>query len=214
MKKTIPFVITVSRQLGSGGAYAGQELAKRLNVFYADREIISKAAKQLSMIEEELESREEKMLSFWDSFLQVSAFVPEAYMAPQMMAATDRELFNAQTEVIQHIVKERSAIILGRCGFHILRDLPHHVSVFLHADLEFRNRRVQKMYNVSEKTATKMIATSDKERAFYCKTFTGKEWADARNYDISIDTGKVGIDKAVDLIIEYFNSVEEEHFCL
>jgi len=214
MKKTTPFVITISRQLGSGGAYAGQKLAKSLDIFYADREIISKAAQQLSMIEEDFESREEKILSFWDSFLQVTAFVPEAYMAPQMMPATDRELFNAQAEVIQRIVKERSAVILGRCGFHILHGHQHHVSVFLHGDLEFRNRRVQKIYNVSEKAAAKMITISDKERTSYCKTFTGKEWVDARNYDISIDTGKVGIDKAVDLILEYFNSIENESFCL
>ena len=69
MKLNSPFVITISRQLGSGGAYIGQQLAQKLNIFYADRKIINEAAKQLSVLEEDLESLEERERSFWQSFL-------------------------------------------------------------------------------------------------------------------------------------------------
>jgi cytidylate kinase len=203
MKKTSPFVITISRQLGSGGAYVGQQLAKNLNVFYADREIIGQAAKQLSVLKEDLESRDEKILSFWQSFIQSFAIAPDVYMPPQIIAPTDRELFKVETKIIEHIAKERSAVIIGRCGAYVLREHPNHVNIFLHGDITSRKSRIQSLYNVSEEVAGKMIAQSDKERALYHHTFTGKEWIDARRYDISINTSKIGLDKSVELILKY-----------
>jgi cytidylate kinase len=203
MKETSPFVITISRQLGSGGTYVGQQLAKNLNVFYADREIIGQAAKQFSVLKEDLESRDEKILSFWQSFIQSFAIAPDVYMPPQIIAPTDRELFKAETEIIEHIAKERSAVIIGRCGSYILREHPNHVSIFLHGDITSRKGRIQKLYTVSEEVAGKMIAQNDKERAHYNHTFTGKEWTDARQYDISMDTSKIGVDKSVEFILKY-----------
>jgi cytidylate kinase len=203
MKETSPFVITISRQLGSGGAYVGQQLAKNLNVFYADREIIGQAAKQLSVLKEDLESRDEKILSFWQSFIQSFAIAPDVYMPPQIIAPTDHELFKVETKIIEHIAKERSAVIIGRCGVYVIREHPNHVSIFLHSDITFRKSRIQSLYNVSEEVAGKMIAQSDKERALYHHTFTGKEWTDARRYDISINISKIGLDKSVELILKY-----------
>jgi cytidylate kinase len=130
MKQTSPFVITISRQLGCGGAYIGQQLAKKMNIFYADREIICQAAKQLSVLEEDLEPCDEKTLSFWQSFIRSSAIAPEVYVPPQIIVPTDRKLFKTESEIIARIAKERSAVIIGRCGFYILREHPNHVSIF------------------------------------------------------------------------------------
>jgi cytidylate kinase len=208
MKQTSPFAITISRQLGSGGAYVGQQLAKSLNFFYADREIICRAAKQLSVVEEELESRDEKMLSFWQLYLRSYALgTPDIYIPPQIAVPTDRELFTAEKKIIEHIAEERSAVIVGRCGSYILHGHPNHISIFLHGDITFRKSRIQKLYNVSEEVAGKMIAQSDKERAHYHHTFTGNEWTDARQYDLSIDTSKTGVDKSVELISKYLEII-------
>ena len=203
MDKTSLFVITISRQLGSGGAFIGQKLAKNLNVFYADREIINQAAKQFSVMEEDLEYREEKTISFWDSFFQNFTFASGIYIPPQIMGPTDRDLYNAETEIIGRIAKERSAVIIGRCSTHIFCKHPNHVSIFLHGKPSFRKSRVQKLYNVSEEVAGRMIAQSDKERALYYQTFTGKDWTDLRQYDISIDTSKIGLDQTEALIMKY-----------
>jgi CMP/dCMP kinase len=204
MKQTSPFVITISRQLGSGGAYVGQRLAKKLNLFYADREIIRQAANKLSVLEEALESRDEKLGSFWKSFLQSYTFgTRDVYIPSKINVPTSRELFKTETEIIRHIAKECSAVIIGRSGSYVLREFPNHVSIFLHSDMAFRRSRIQKHYDVSEEVAEKMIAKSDKERALYHRTFTGKEWADARRYDISIDTSKIGLDKSIELILKY-----------
>ena len=206
MKQTTPFAITISRQLGSGGAYVGQQLADKLNIFYADREIIHKAAKQFSVLEADLESRDEKVLSFWQSMFAVNSFAPEVFIPSKIMVPTDRELFNAEAAVIKHIAKERSSVIIGRCSFEVLREFPDHVSLFLYSDNEFRINRIHNQYNVTKEEAERMIAQSDKDRASYCKQFTGKEWTDARNYDISIDTSKMGIVRTVDIIMNYMKA--------
>jgi len=208
MKNAMLPVITISRQLGSGGAYVGQHLAKKLDIFYADRVIINKVAKQLSLLEEDVESRDEKILSFWDSFLEFSAFAPDPYFPPRIITS-DLELFEAESRVIERIAKERSAVIIGRCGFHILCEYQNHISIFLHGDVAFRNARIQKLYKVSDEVAGKMIDKSDKERARYCNKFTGKDWTDARNYDLSIDTSKIGVDRAVEEILDYLESVHQ-----
>ena len=129
MKQSTPFAITISRELGSGGAYIGQQLANKLNILYADREIISKAAKQLSVMEEDVDFRDEKAPSFWQSLFETNAFVPTASAPLKIMIPTDYELFEAETEVIERMVKENSAVIIGRCGFYVLQKKPNHVSV-------------------------------------------------------------------------------------
>jgi len=203
MEQAKSFVITISRQLGSGGAYIGRQLAKNMNVFFADREIISQAAKKLSTLEDKLESREEKKLSFWHSFMNAAPHGGGVYMAPvsPILEFTDNELFAVESDIINQIANEGPAVIIGRCGSYVLRQHPNHFSIYLHANTEFRNDRIRKLYQLSEENAGKMIEKSDKERAAYCKTFTGKEWSDARNYDLSINTSKLGIDKTTEYIL-------------
>ena len=199
------FSISISRQLGAGGSFVGQQLASRLNIFFADRDIVRYAANRLSTFEENLESREERLLSFWHSLLKTLP-QKDVLTVPAVASAleyTDQELFDTKAEIIKKIVHEKSAVILGRCGHYILRDEPNHISVFLHADQEFRINRIQKLYNLQNDEATKMVEKSDKERAAYCKTFTHKEWMNATNYDLSIDTSKFSLEQSVELILQY-----------
>jgi|ERR1035437_1373131 cytidylate kinase len=199
------FAITISRQLGAGGSFVGQQLASRLNIFFADRDIVRYAANRLSTFEENLESREERLLSFWHSLLKTLP-QKDVLTVPAVASAleyTDQELFDTEAEIIKKIVHEKSAVILGRCGHYILRDEPNHISVFLHADQEFRINRIEKLYNLQNDEATKMVEKSDKERAAYCKTFTHKEWMNATNYDLSIDTSKFSLEQTVELILQY-----------
>jgi cytidylate kinase len=203
MDKSKPFVITISRQIGSGGAYIGQQLAKSLNIYYADHEIISNAAKQLSVLEEDLEAKDEKLQSWWNSFVQLSVFASGSYVPPKMIVPTSRELFQVESQIIKRIAKEHSAVIIGKCGFHVLQKHPNRLSLFLHGDIDFRKDRIKELYNVSDQAALDMITQNDKERTLYIETFTGRKWNDARQYDLAIDTGKLGVDKSVALILDY-----------
>jgi CMP/dCMP kinase len=205
MKLNEPFVITISRQLGSGGAYIGKQLAKKLNIFYADREIISQVAKKLLVLEEDIENRDEKVSSFWQTFFQFyAASSPDLLIPPptQIIPST-KALMKAETEVITHIAQERSAVIIGRCGCNILKDHPNHLSLYFYADMDFRKERVQKKYNLTPEAAENMIIQSDKDRAFYHQTFAGKEWRDANQYALSMNAGKIGLDACVELIMQY-----------
>lgn len=206
MKNTSHKIITISRQIGSGGAYIGQQLAKKLTISYVDREIITQAAKEFSVLEEDLESRDEKVPSFWQSFLQSSICSPDVYLPPQVFIPTEEAIFKVESEIIKGIAKDRSAIIIGRCGSHILRDTPNHISIFLHAESEFRQKRIKELYHLSHTEAHKMLEQSDDERARYHQLLTGKPWSDATQYDLCINTSKIGIDASIELIAQTLNA--------
>jgi cytidylate kinase len=179
-----PCIIAINRQLGSGGSFIGQQLARNLNFFYADREIIREAAEKLSLMEEDLTPHEEKKDSFWKSFFKLCAFSDaDAYIPPKPIGPTDRKLFEIESNVIRRIGQERSAVIIGRCGLYVLRDHPDMVGIYIHADMEFRKKRIREIHAISEEDAAKMIVQSDRDRALYYQTFTGREWTDLRQYD-------------------------------
>jgi len=201
-------IITISRELGCGGAYIGRQIAKELNMYYADHEIITLAAEQLSAVEADVSMRDEKMESFWKSFWMYSGTLPDAYIPFQrQFQPTSHDVFHAEAKIIKHIAQEKPSVIIGRCGFYVLRDEPNRVSIFLHADKGFRIKRLAELYQIDEKEAEKMIANSDKERGEYISNFSGTSWQDARQFHLCIDTGKTGIDKSVELILNYVKSL-------
>lgn len=207
MKTSNPLIITISRQMGSGGAYIGQKLAKKLKIHYADREIIRKTAETLSIPEEDLELMDEKSQTWWDYIQLSSRYAADVYIPPvQKFAPTDLELYNAESEIIRQIATEASAVIIGRCGFHILEGHPGLLKILLVADKDFRMKRIMDLYSVSIKTAEKMIEESDKKRAAYIKKFTKKDWICGIHYHLCIDTGKIGIDRAYELILDYIGT--------
>jgi CMP/dCMP kinase len=205
MTQEQPFVISISRQLGSGGAYVGQQLASKLNVKYVDREIINKAAQQLQVSEKDIETRDETTTPLWKSILLSSPYInPTLYVPPPISEPSDKELYQTESEIIEDISRNFSAVVVGRGGSYVLRDYSRHLSVFLHADIPFRMQRVQKMHNISEEKAAKVIESSDKARAVYLKAVTGADWTDARQYHLSIDTGVTGVEGAIEIILTNF----------
>jgi CMP/dCMP kinase len=200
MSLNMPFIITISRQLGCGGALIGEALAKHFGISYADHEIISETAQKFSMHEIDLYQREEKIITAWQSFLQSITRCPDR-VEHRPLPPTNKELFQVESEVIKRLATERSAVILGRCGSYILRQHPLHVSLFLHAGLEFRVKRLCENCNVSEARAQKMIAESDKKRSEYFHLFTGKIWTDATQYDLALRTDILGPEKTLERLI-------------
>jgi len=202
MQEPLHTIITISRQMGSGGAYIGQKLAKKLDIGYVDREIIAQAAKAFSIQEDDLETIDEKTPSFWQSFFQSTVCSPDVYLPPQLFVPTEEAIFKVETEIIQRIAKNRSAVIIGRCGSHILRHNPNHLSVFLYAEPDFRLKRIHELYHTSKKEAKNMMEQSDGERARYHQLLVEKPWSDATQYDLCINTSKMGIDNTIELITQ------------
>ncbi len=206
------FVITISHQIGSGGAYLGQKLSERLGIPFIDREILNRVAKQLNLAETELAHREERLSSFWQSFSRLAELIdPAKSLTADSYIPTDRELFQLESDTIGRIAANSSAIFIGRCGRFILRDYPCHLSVLVHAEKPARIKRLCELYHITASEANKMITSNDRERCAYIQTFTKQDWLNARLYDICINTSVIGLDKSVDIILACMESKSLGH---
>lgn len=194
------FVVTISHLLGCGGAFIGAKLADSLCIPFVDHQILKQVADSLDIPEEDIENREEKITSFWQSFIRLEAFGNMMNTNAPEFFPTDRELFNLESEFIEQIAVKNSAVLLGRGGRYILRNHPRHFSVFVYADMADRIPRVSELYHVSENEAKGIIENNDRERNAYIKTFTHLEWLDARTYDICVNTLSIGLDNAAAII--------------
>jgi len=204
MIKTTPLVITINHEFGSGGAYLGQKIATKLNILYVDRQIVDLAAKKLNILSEEVEYGDERPTSFWQSLSRYSAFI--STYGSQPIPVTNRQIYNAQTEIILEIYKEESVVIMGRCSSHIFGNHPRHASILLHADISFRQKRVQQIKNITEQEAFKLVKSTDKARALYIREITGHNLEDACQYHLSLDTSILGLDETEKVILTYLHS--------
>ncbi len=204
-------LVTISRQFGSGGAYIGQAVAKRLGYKYIDREILSKAARYLGQEEEALSGREERVGGFWENFFNAfSGGIPEAgYVPPAMRPVYDRDLFDAEAMIINEMADMHNAVIVGRCGFHVLKERPGVANVFIHAPKDFRIRRAMEMYKIpAMEDAVSLVDEMDRERSNFIRAMTGADWTDARNYHVAIDIGRAGFATAEEMILRLAESVK------
>lgn len=202
MNKEEKFVITISRQFGTGGHEIGAEIARRLNVKLLDKQILNEMARKFNIVEEAVEKIESRNPLWRDDFTQFyRSYMAKAEYSGQEHDETSRQLFEAQAEVIRKIAAQESCVIVGRCGFHIFRNHPNALKIFIHADVDCRKKRIGRKYDISESDAAAMIVDNDYSRELYTKTFTGSEWQDARNYDISLNVRKFGVNGAVDFLM-------------
>ena len=202
MNKEEKFVITISRQFGTGGHEIGAELARRLGVKLLDKQILNEVASRFCAVEDAVEKIEARNPLWRDDF---TSFYRQ-YMAGieyngQEHDQTSRRLFEAQAEAIRKIASEESCVLIGRCGFHICRGQPNALKIFIHADDICRRRRISEKYDISDQDAAAMVVDNDYSRELYTKTFTGSDWQDARNYDVTINVRQFGVNGAVDFLM-------------
>ncbi len=196
-------IVTIARQLGSGGTFIGKQVGKLLGIKYIDREILHQVAEILHESEKNLSDREERLSTFWERMARAFCYgVPEAgYVPPPLRPIPDEELFAVEKMTIRKITEGCSAVLVGRAGFHILRDRPNIVNVFIHAPRDFRVRRIMELYGIPDAgQAREMIEDSDRQRKEFVKSMTGLEWTDALNYHLSIDSSLVGFSTAAEMI--------------
>ena len=196
------FVITISRQFGTGGHEIGMELARRLGVKLLDKQILNAVASRMNAVEEAVEKIELRNPLWRDDFTNFyRTYMAHAEYNGQEKDQTSHALFRAQAAAIRQIAKEESCVIIGRCGFDIFADEPNALKIFIHSCLDCRKRRIAEKYDISEQDAAAMIVDNDFSRELYTKTFTGRDWTDACNYDISLDVRKFGVNGAVDFLM-------------
>jgi len=207
MRNELPLVITISRQFGSGGVFLGGRLAEQLKMMLLDREIIDKVAEKMGVLKENLEGRDEKITPKWQLIINAVAYADSTYCAPpEYFMPNDKEIFKVESEIIQKVSNENPVVIIGRGGGYILRNRPNHISIYLHADIEFRERLIQEQYNISAKAAASYVEAVDKSRTRYVHDITGRDMNDARQYHLSVDTGILGLEGAEKVIMAYLGA--------
>ena len=195
-------MITISRQFGTGGHEIGAELARRLGVKLLDKQILNEVAARIDAVEEAVEKIEARNPLWRDDFTNFyRTYMANAEYNGQEQDQTSHALFRAQADAIRRIASEESCVIVGRCGFDIFADHPNALKIFVHSSLDCRKRRIAVKYDISEHDAAAMIVDNDYSRELYTKTYTGSEWQDARNYDISLNVRKFGVNGAVDFLM-------------
>ena len=187
-------VITIGREFGSGGREIGKKVADRLGIKFYDKELLQEAAKESGFCREIFENQDEKPTN---SFLY--SLVMDTYSINGYSSA----LFLAQFETIKKIAEKESCVIVGRCADYALAENPNCINVFIHADKEFRTKRVAAELQVNESKAKDAIQKKDKQRASYYNYYTSKKWGDSRSYHLTLDSSALGIDKCVEMILQY-----------
>ena len=203
MNREEQFVITISRQFGTGGHEIGAELAHRLGVKLLDKQILNEMAKKSRIVEEAMEKIEARNPLWRDDFTDFYRnYMSRAEYSGLEHDQTSHDLFEAQADIIRQIVEEESCVIVGRCGFHIFENHPNALKIFVHSSEDCRKRRIADKYGLDLRDAAAMVVDNDYSRELYTKTFTGKDWTDARNYDLSLDVRMFGVNGAVDFIMK------------
>ena len=196
------FVITIGRQLGSGGREIGNLLAERMNVPFYDKELIALASKQSGLSKDVFEKADEKTKfslsgGFWG--LKSSIF-DEGFTNSYLCNET---LFKIQSDVIRELAEKSSCVFVGRCADYILRDHSCAVHVFVSADLPDRIKRVVDYHQFSEEKALDFIEKTDKKRAGYYNFYSNKQWGAASSYHLCINSSVQGVEATVDVIQQF-----------
>lgn len=203
MKEKI--VITIARQYGSGGRTVGKMLAEKLGIHFYDKELMKLASEDSGINEALFANADEKIKSTSLFRIAHNSYHGELIPPESDDFVSTQNLFNYQAKIIKGLAEEESCVIVGRCADFILKDYDNVLSVFIHAPHEYCMEQAAKKHSMPSKELEKFIIKTDKHRTDYYKYYTGREWTDARNYDLCLDSSKLGYDRCVEEIISYIN---------
>ena len=204
MNKKEKFVITINRELGSGGHTVGCKLAEKLNVEFYDKTLIRALTEKFNLSVEEVEKMKGRSNSWWNNLISgKQGMVPTGQIPTKLDIPTTDEIFKMETEILEGIAETSSCVITGRSGFYVFRNEPNHLSVLIQASMPHRIERVMRKQNMTEDEARKTIEKIDKMRENYVQKFTNTSRYDTRNYDLVITADGKTEDEIVDLIMQY-----------
>ena len=198
-------VITIARQYGSGGKTIGKMLAERMQVPFYDKELMRMASDESGISEGLFADADEKVKNSLLMSIVKNVYSGELITPDSDDFTSSDNLFNYQAKIIRELAEQQSCVIIGRCADYVLKDYDNVLSVFVHAPHDFCVEQAGKKHSLNEKELEKLIAKTDRQRAGYYKYHTGREWTDARNYDLCLDSSKLGFERCVDEILAYIN---------
>lgn len=196
-------IITIGREFGSAGREIGYKVAEAFGIKLYDKEMLARAAKESGICEEIFQTHDEKPTN---SFLY--SLVMDTYsMGYSGNTYTDmpinHKVFLAQFDAIKKIADEGPCILVGRCADYALESYKNVVSVFIHADMNARIRRIARIYDLTDAKAKDLIIKTDKKRSSYYNYYTNKKWSDAESYELCLTSSELGIEGTAKAIIDY-----------
>ena len=185
-------IITISRQYGSGGRLIGEMVSKQLNIPFYDSKIIRETMKKTGFTENMIKSTEQRVTN---SFLfNLAMGVDEAHNHMKIIE-------QAEHDVIQNLAKQGPCVIIGRSANFILSEKDTLI-VFIYSDINDRITYATEHYNIDAGNAKSIVQKNDHERKMYALNFYNQDWENKNNYDLLLNSGKLGIDTCVKLIID------------
>ncbi len=210
MNKNEQFVITINRELGSGGRTIGRLLAEKLDVPFYDKAVIKALQEKYHLTIHEIERLKGRKHSWWadverilkiDGGMSMNYYLPQKGYAPDLL--TTDEMFKTETQILQDLAAEKSCVVAGRSGFHVFREHPNHLNILIQASMEYRIKRVTRKHNCTEDEARKTIDKVDKMRENYVKKYTGTSRYDTRNYQLVITADGKTEEEIANIIMQY-----------
>ncbi len=211
MNRKEKFVITINRELGSGGRTVGRLLAEELAVDFYDKAVVKALQEKYKLAVGEIEGLKGRSHSFWAELKRSiigserEAIANYYYVNSPVKAypPTSEEMFKAETEILLGLAEEESCVVAGRSGFYVFRNHPNHLNIFIQATMPYRIKRVMSKQNLTEEEALKTIVKVDQMRENYIKKFTKTSRYDTRNYDLVICADGKTEEEIVELILKF-----------
>ena len=195
-------IITISRQFACGGKEIGKMVADKLNIDFYDKELLAIVAKESGYAIEFLEETGEFVNTRLLFNVATGAMVGHRQFIQAGEMPMPDKVYVAQHNIIKEIAEKGSCVIIGRGANHILKDRDDVLNVFICADMDFRKEHAMKMHNLPEKNIEKEILKRDKKRASHYNHYSDDVWGDAKNYHITLNSGKIGFEKCADIICD------------
>ena len=184
-------IITISREFGSGGRTIGKRVAQELGIPCYDSELLQKIAEESGFNENYIKEAGE---------YAPGGFFASAFSHHSSGPNNADYLWKIQFRVITELAEKGPCVIVGRCADYVLRGKADCLRVFIHADMEFRANRIVNVYGESDQSPEQRLKDKDKRRAAYHRFYTNMKWGYSQNYDITLNSGTIGIDRCVEII--------------
>ena len=199
-------IITIEYQHGSGGERIGKLLAEKLNISFFDSEILDEASKKYNIEEKVIRSFDETFVYEGIYSLVQDVRVAKTGMGEYRQSLAE-QVYLAEFNAIRNLAKNQSGVFIGRCSDYVLREYANTVHFFIHAPIDVRVERICRYENLERSEAEIIVRKRDREREKYYNFHADQKWGDARNYNLSIDTGIIKLDEAVSLLEQYIKSI-------
>ena len=207
MNKNEKFVITINREVGSGGRTVGRKLAETLGVKYCDKAVIDGLTKKFGLTPERIEEIKAQKKSWWNDINNYYQTLVNSTSQPMEaeVKLDNATMFETEKRIQQELAEQTSCVIAGRTGFMVFREWPNHLNVFIQASMDYRIKRIMDRQNVSMDEARSIITKIDATREAYIKKYEDTSRYDTRNYQLVISMDDLTEDDAAQIILDYIN---------